>query len=232
MKNKVHILFLLADITQSQKFADDALKLLVNVQECMDTIKNDMSFSHGITGCCWLIEYLVHENFLQEDPQELLEEIDAHIIRYLEIDADSLTVTELAGIGKYYLARFHNRPSLDNKKALINIESSLKAKLSFSQSFHDIRTYLDALDILNECGTDVSELAHLLERLVNQTNLSQVKQEYCFFRLYTITRDEYLLVCIREGLKNLVPQLMNLPDALMLAEMLYYTNNNHNHKTS
>ena len=55
------------------------------------------------------------------------------------------------------------------------------------------------------------------------------------FVIYTVTHDAYLHVRVREGLKTLAPRLMNLSDALLLAEMLYYTPNrnpnvNHNNR--
>lgn len=232
----VHFLFLLAGITQSQKYADVALELLEKVQEGLGAVKDDMSFSHGITGCCWLIEYLAGEKLLQEDPQELLEDVDAYIRQYAEDHACSLTFAELTGIGRYYLAKFHNRPDAANKEALKSMGQAIMKKLNLpSQSFHDMRVSLDALEILDECGADVSELARFMERQINQIELSRLEQVYCLFRLYAITHDEYLHVRVREGLKNLVPQLISLTDALMLAEMLYYNpkcnyNDNHNNK--
>ncbi len=225
----VHFLFLLADITQAQRYADAALELLAKIQDGLGQVKNDMSFLHGITGCCWLIEFVVGENLLQEDPQELLEEVDAYIQQYAKGHADSLTIAELTGIGKYYLVKFQNRPDADNKKALQDMGKLIKMKINLSQKIHDIRVFLDALEILNECGTDISELTCLLERLVHLTELSQLERVYYLFKLYTITHKEYLQVRVREDLKNLPPQLISLTDALMLAEMLYYKPNcNHN----
>lgn len=225
----VHFLFLLAEITQAQKYADAALELLEKVQEGLGVIKDDMSFWHGITGCCWLIEYLAGEKLLDEDPKELLEDLDAHIQRYEEEHAGSLTTEELAGIGKYYLARFRNRPDAENKKALEGIAQRVMTSLKESQSFHDMRVSLDSLEIIDGCGSDVSGTARLLECSINRLAMSPLEQMYCLFRLYTVTGDGYLHVRVREGLKNLDPLLMDITNALMLAEMLYYRPKN-NHK--
>ena len=218
----VHFLFLLAGTTQSQKYTDVAVNLLTKIQEGLGIVKDDMSFSHGITGCCWLIEYLAGENLLQEDPQEILAEADLHIQQYSGSNTSRLSFTEWAGIGKYYLAKFRNRPDSMNKEALQNVGRHIKARLKQPQSFHDIRIALDALEILNECGTDICDFARSLERQVPQSDLFQVQHVYCLFRLYTITHDEHLLICVRERVKNLIPQLMSLADALMLAEILYH----------
>lgn len=226
----VHFLFLLADITQSQKYADVALKLLEKLQKGLGKVKDDMSFLHGITGCCWLIEYLAGENMLQENPQELLEDVDEYIMHYAEEHVGSLNITELAGIGKYYLAKFSNRPDSRNRKALLNVGHLIKKKLDEPQCFHDIRMSLDALEILDGCGVGVSRLASMLERRINQTELELVEQVYCLFRLYAVTGEEHLHVRVREEMKNLAPQLMSLADAQILAEILYYKHDS-NHKT-
>lgn len=218
----VHFLFLLAGITQSQKYADVAVNLLAKAQDGLGGVKDDMSFSHGITGCCWLIEYLAGENLLQEDPQEILAEADLHIQQYSESNTGELTFAEWAGIGKYYLVKFRNRPDSGNKEALQDVGRHIKAQLKQPQSFHDIRISLDALEILDECEDSIFDFARSLERSILQTDLSQVEQMYGLFRLCTIIHDEHLHICVRERMKNLVPQLMSLPDALMLAEILYY----------
>ncbi|MCM1312415.1 MAG: DUF707 domain-containing protein [Roseburia sp.] len=226
----VHFLFLLADITQAQKYADAALELLAEIQDGLGQVKDDMSFSHGIAGCCWLIEFLAGENLLHEDPLELLEEVDVYIQQYAKDHADSLTIAELTGIGKYYLVKFQNRPDTANKNALQDMSKLIKMKINLSQKLHDMRVFLDTLEILNECGTDISDLECSLERLIYQTELSQLERMYYLFRLYTITHEEYLHVRVMEELKNFIPQLISLADALMLAEILYYKQNcNHNH---
>ena len=84
------------------------------------------------------------------------------------------------------------------------------------------------MEIQKECGTDISGIAHSLEIQIYKINLSPVELIYCIFRLYLITCDEHLYIRVREVLKNLAPRLMNLADALMLAEILYYKQN---HKT-
>lgn len=229
----VHFLFLLAGVTQSQKYADAALELLGNVQDGLGEIKDDMTFLHGITGCCWLIEYLAGEKLLREDPQELLEDVDAYIRQYTEEQAGCLDMAELTGIGKYCLAKYHNRPDTANKEALKAMGQAIMARQELpSQSFHDMRVSLDALEILDACGEDISMLSRSVERFSSHDGLTRLEQVYCQFRLYTIIHDEHLLVCVREGLRNLTPQLMSLDDALLLAEMLYYKpnyNNNYNH---
>lgn len=220
----VHFLFLLANITRAQKYADVALDLLEKVQDGLGTVKNDMTFQHGITGCCWLIEYLSGERLLQVNAQEILADVDVHVLRYMEEHADCMTLAEWAGIGKYYLAKIHYRPNSANKQALQNLLPHIRKQLKMPQSFFGIRIYIDAMEILKECGIDIFEFICSLERSISKARLSQVEHVYCMFRLYTITCNMHLHVCVREGLRNLTPQLMNLSDALMLAEMLYYKN--------
>lgn len=224
----VHLLFLLANLTQSQKYADAALELLGRIQDGLGLIKDDMTFLHGITGCCWLVEFFAGEKLLQENPQELLIDVDTHILMYLKNNTDRLTFAELVGIGKYSLAKFHNRPDFANKRILENLAQLISSKQKLQQSFNGIIISIDAMEIQKECGTDISGIAHSLEIQIYKINLSPVELIYCIFRLYLITYDEHLFIRVREGLRNLVPRLMNLADALMLAEILYYKQN---HKT-
>lgn len=221
----VHFLFLIAGITQARKYADVAIDLLARIQDRLGMVKNDMTFGHGITGCSWLIEYLAGEKLLDEDPQELLSEIETHIRHCWDENAENLTVAELAGIGKYWLVRLRNRPDAGLKTTFLTLGHYLKSRLSLPQSFYDIRVYLDALEILKACGEDIFQYVISLERVMMQSDLLQVEYAYSLFRLYVITNDEHLYVCVRERLKNLVPQLLDLPDALMLAEILYHKNN-------
>lgn len=223
----VHFLFLIAGITQARKYTDIAIDLLANIQDEFGMLKNDMTFGHGITGCSWLIEYLVGENLLDEDPQELLSEIEVHIRHCWDENAGNMTLAELAGIGKYWLVRLRNRPDAELKAAFEALGQYIKSSLSLPISFDDTRVYLDAMEILKECGEDIFQYVTSLERVMMQSDFLQVEQVYCLFQLYVITNDEHLYVRVRESLKNMTPQLIELPDALMLAEILY-NKNNHN----
>lgn len=220
----VHLLFLIADITQSQVYADAAFELLSRIQDKVGSVKDDMSFTHGITGCSWLIEYLVGEEIVEANPQELLSDVDAHIQLYLETNANGMTLAELAGIGKYFLAKYRNRPDYTNKINLQNTGKYIKKKFSLSKSLHDARVVLDAMEILKECGLNISKMACHFECLISLCSLSYVEKLYYLFRLYTITYDTFLILRIREEMKSLPPLLLELPNALMLAEMLYYSN--------
>lgn len=216
----VRFLFLLSEITQSQQYADVAMGLLEKIQDGLGTLKYDMSFYHGLSGCCWLIEFLVAEKFLQENPEELLCDIDAYMTHYYEENANQINLIELTGIGKYFLAKYQNRPTSANERILKDLIPSIKSKLVLPKSFDDIRIALDAIEIIKD-EDEFADMSRKLERQITLTELSQVERVYSMFRLYKITHDEHLHICVREGMKNLRPQLMHLRDALMLAEILY-----------
>mgnify|MGYP007003606146 CR=1 FL=1 len=42
-------------------YADAGYDLLCKAQDCLGTVMHDMTFRSGISGCCWLIEYLSKE---------------------------------------------------------------------------------------------------------------------------------------------------------------------------
>lgn len=58
----VHFLFLLARMTQMRNYADAGYDLLCKAQDSLGTVMHDMTFRSGISGCCWLIEYLSKEH--------------------------------------------------------------------------------------------------------------------------------------------------------------------------
>ena len=104
----VHFLFLFARMTQMRNYADAGYDLLCKAQDSLGTVMHDMTFRSGICGCCWLIEYLSQEGLIEENPEDLLETVDAYIRQNI---GETMPVEDLAGIGRYYLAKMQNRPT-------------------------------------------------------------------------------------------------------------------------
>lgn len=218
----VYFLALLAGITQARKYADAAIGMLSKIQTHTRLLKEDMSFSRGITGCCWLIEFLASEGVLQEDPEELLEEADTHIRQYKEKHDHMLTLTELAGIGKYYLAKYRARGRQKDKTALCNLLPLINTRLSNCGNNESVNVLLDLTEILDECDADISMLIKSLMRMASARDNSKVEHAYCLYRLYRLTDDRNLLYHIRECLGKHIVQPTCLSEALMLAEMIHH----------
>lgn len=219
----VHLLFLLAGITDSQQYADMGLKLLEHVQDGLGTIKDDMRFGSGIAGCSWLIEFLAQEGFIDNNPEEVLEEVSRHIEQYLDRHGKNMSLMELSGVGRYYLARFQGRKTRQNMADCKKVRKLLQGRLEHGNTFPDMSTASDALSLLQECGREVSEQLKTLERQAWSVPCTPIEHAYISFRLYRLTGDDHFRIKVYEELKNLPPRLLTLKSALMLAEILFYT---------
>lgn len=210
-----HFLFLFAAITQSQENADIAFKFLAKAQANLGKLLNDMSFNKGITGCCWLIEYLIQEGFLQDDPNVLLQAVNKYFLQYYHKHKDCLTWDGLMGLGMFYL-------QAGNHEMTNTIAPALQKYYRTPQSFNEVACAFNTLEILKACDIAISEHVIDLKQRANDIGLSQVEHAYFLFRLYKLTHENHMLLCVQEELENLRPQLVDLADALKLAEMLYF----------
>lgn len=210
-----HFLFLYAGITQSQENADLAFELLVKAEKKLGVLLNDMSFDSGITGCFWLIEYLISEGFLEDDPETLLVSANKYLLQYYQKHKETLTWRGFAGLGKLYL-------QANNIEMINEIALALQNFYRMPQSFDEINLVFDTLEILNACNIVIDKHVMDLKQCANNIEFSQVEHAYFLFRIYKLTHEEHVLLGIQKELYNLRPQLMDLADALKLAEMLYY----------
>ena len=87
---------------------------------------HDMTFRSGISGCCWLIEYLSKEGLIEENPEDLLETVDAYIRQNI---GETMSVEDLAGIGRYYLAKMQNRPTKEHRDDCERIAVLLQGRM-------------------------------------------------------------------------------------------------------
>ena len=219
---------LYAELTQAEKFVDRAEDLLLQAMSRIGFVKDDMTFRHGITGCCWMIEDLAGKGMLEEDPEEILEEPDRYITAYEEKHQDSLTVMDLAGIGRYWLARLQNRDTDANREAYRNVASLLGKKIKEKGMSGDISVAAYALEVMQGAGSDIKNLLCEFEKHANRVDCTDTERAYTSYRLFRLSHDDFYIMKTREELKNLRPELLTLDDALMLAEVLSYTINTQN----
>lgn len=206
----------LSDITNVRKYEDIACELLSNVQDNISMIKDDMNFEHGITGCCWLIEKLFETGHIKNNPEEILHDVDNHISQYVSSHYNELTVAELVGVGKYYMMKYNNRPTNENKERLTEIVRLLPNEVT------DDRMVIDALMLKKICGYDVETQIRGLITSVCDTNCTQVKHVYELFKIYLLTEDVAIRNMVEKALMDLPPRLLNLRDARYISEMLSY----------
>lgn len=209
-----HLLFLLSRITEARKYADAGYDLLCRLQQTLGAVMDDLTFRSGISGCCWLVEYLHGEDFIEDDPQELLEEADAHLRQRAR---ETLNFGELAGLGRYMLAQMRYRPTEERMREGLKIAERLEKQWDGKDAF----AMADAIELLQACGRNTWERIKELEWKTDNMEDSPVERLYLLFRLFLLTDDRFYLMRVREGMKHLKPRLMTLEEALMLAEIMY-----------
>ncbi len=212
----VEFLTYLSDITNRQEFEDSAFVLLKKIQRRLFFLKDDMTLEHGITGCCCLVEKLFGTGHVKGDPGEILEEIDAHIVKYVSAHIRDMSIEELVGVGLYYLAKLDICYTDDNKNRLVQVVGFL------SDDEEDKGLMIDILMLKKACGVCVDSKIAELKSSICGKSCKQVSHVYILYKLYLLTQDEDIRCMVEEALMTLPPRLLNLRDARRMAEMLSF----------
>jgi hypothetical protein len=74
-----------------------------------------LDFKEGLCGIGWGIEYLIRNNFVKADPDEVFEEFDRRIVEWNVRQITDFSLEKgLCGIACYVVARFQNRLSVNS----------------------------------------------------------------------------------------------------------------------
>lgn len=116
----------LARQTNNPIYEDYAGELIDEIYEEI-TINNPIDFENGLTGIGWGIEYLVQNGFIEADTEEVLEEFDNRIFKWLIYNTPQSIglLNGLLGIGAYLLNRIQNPQSNDDKISTLTNKQSL-----------------------------------------------------------------------------------------------------------
>lgn len=210
----------LSDISNVKKLEDRAESLLANAFKHIYQLKDDMYFEHGITGFSWLIERLYATGHIEENPEEILKEIDIYIAQYVSENRNELSEVEIAGVGMYYVAKVKNRPTKHNLEILSNVVSMLPKEVS-DESF-----LLDVLLLKQSCGYNIKNEIKEIRNSICEKKCTQVNHVYDLFKYYQLTMDEDIRVILANALVELPRRLLTIRDARHLAEILSYNINN------
>lgn len=97
--------------------------------------RDDYSFDRGVLGLGWLINYLIHEKYMEGDADEILEDIDDNIYKLVirEILDDNLDIMLLLGYVTYYQQRLTYRSNIHFYRRFTHLEclKLLLKKLNF-----------------------------------------------------------------------------------------------------
>lgn len=117
--------YLLGKVYDEQKYANIGDEKIDIVLEKISNNITALDFKNGLTGIGWFIEHLVQLDFLEGDTNEILENIDDSLFKYLSSNSSPVQkIDELLGYGFYVVKRLAN-----TKKTDLEITSILKELL-------------------------------------------------------------------------------------------------------
>jgi len=105
-------------LTGKRKFRDSAIAIIESVSNNLGTLRDNSSFSNGLSGISWYIEYLAQHEFIENETDEILEEICIYLneINYNQLPQVGIR-NGLIGYGMHFQARMAN-PNFSAQKEL------------------------------------------------------------------------------------------------------------------
>jgi len=96
-------------LTGKRKYLDQALSILEWTGERISLFKDDFSFSTGLPGLTWYIEYLSQHGYIENDTDEIMEDVCEHLNNANFINDTHVNFSEVfIGYGQHYLSRIAN----------------------------------------------------------------------------------------------------------------------------
>lgn len=212
---------LLAQVTQKQKYVDEAVKIINDTHKYIVGVKNNMTFANGIIGCCYVVEYMVANGLVKNSSSQILSDIDKYIELYIEQNHASLNIDEMCSIIRYYKLKSENNSSKDEINKLDEITKRVLAKIEekkITDYSLDVAYVLPGL-LFKQKKFDVLKK---WENSLVDNDMLNLTEIYKLFLIYKQTPKESLLIEIREFIDRMPPRLMNLHDAILICEMLSY----------
>ncbi len=192
-------------MSEKRKFNDISDNLIEHISSRLSLIKENQSFSDGLAGFAWFVEYMAQSELIDNNTDEVLEELNA-ILYMIDIDSwsDLSIKSGLSGIACYFLKRMLNRNfdmqqpgHLQEKiildKILIRIAEYMKQQIE--SCYHDPNTaFMDCLYVLIcLCENELIQTQHqiLLNRAVD--HLLKYNQKMTNYSHYLLGRGLILL---------------------------------------
>ena len=105
-------LFYYAKYTQDMKYYDKALELLTDTFDAINEGFSYHTFAAGLAGVGWAVEHLVQHDFIEADPDEILEDIDLYMHKAMILDIQEKGNYDFlhgaTGSATYFLNRLAN----------------------------------------------------------------------------------------------------------------------------
>ena len=169
----------------SQSINNDIYKEFceVLIEEIYDDIDNSilLGFQSGLTGVGWGIEYLISNNFMEGDSDEVLSFIDKRVIEYLLSEEQDPLDGE--GVMHYILARLNSKSKLAcelyNKNLLKKYFDKFHDKLySYNNSFNVLSDYINGARLIPNWNIILKEIIKYSQNIYafdNSKNLGLYK---------------------------------------------------------
>lgn len=150
-------------------------------EELIDEVYNEMSdncgcdFVNGLSGIAWGVEYLIRNNFVKADPNEVLIDLDKRILLTDVRRVEDVTLeTGLKGLAYYVISRCANRDSFDefiSKNYIYDLICSLRNN---SNKEEEINLIIDDLNsILNYEHININN--YFLDKIIENTKYDNNK---------------------------------------------------------
>ena len=193
-----------AQYMNKPEYEDLAMSLLDNKNHYQAHFLR-IDYSSGITGTGAGIEFLLQNDFLEGDSDEVLEDFDKILSRYI-VSEEQPTISHLCGIGRYFISRVSKNPVIQtaHKISLIQIVDTLD---NMSLSSKEANSMNDLLLRINELNIYPSKVKQMLKRTGESrmrpdydSKMQQIKELY---QVVFEQPDSELMERINVGLKGL-----------------------------
>lgn len=202
-------------LTGKRKYLDQALSIVDWSSDRVSLFKDDFSFSRGLPGFSWYIEYLAQNNFIVNDTDEILGDICEHLNSSDIIDNGELCFPDgIIGYGQHYFIRTAN-PNFDIQKELCRKEKGILQAVvsrieiyyleSVEQKINGKTNYKVVSDcILFLCKTNqllsgnntvkslITKLSIKLKKSRPSTKLSSIEKAYTLYTASKVLDDSSL----------------------------------------
>ncbi len=111
--------YLMGRVYDEQNYTDTADTKIDRVFEIISNDSIELDFKNGLTGIGWVIEHLVQLDFLEGDTNDILEDMDDRLFKYLSFNSSSIQkIDELLGYGFYVTKRLSNTKNKKNPESI------------------------------------------------------------------------------------------------------------------
>ena len=210
----------LSRITQARKYADLAVNLM-DTSRHLGNIKDDLTMSHGITGCCYAVELMTAQGTIEAgETDSLLDETDRHIEKRFSENGDELTTEELVGVGLYFLKKYDRTQSDRHMAIAREAARRLRGRDVAPRSGGDLTVACGAAELFNRFAITEPELPEQIRRFIADGAAGDIEKLMALWRLYLVTGDKAVCGSALEFAGDATFEIGNVADALRLALLM------------